>query len=123
MIKMMLIAGAGGFLGTCGRFLVNRWCAAFSHGPFPLATFIVNLVGCFLFGLFFGWLQRHGMLSSAQNALLVTGFCGGFTTFSTFASEIWTMSNRGDLVLSLVYLFASVALGVALVWLGRAITE
>lgn len=53
MIKSMLIAGCGGFVGTCGRFLVGKWCSGIFHGPFPMGTFMVNLIGCFLIGLFF----------------------------------------------------------------------
>lgn len=56
MIKMMLIAGAGGFVGTCGRYLVGKWSGAMFHGSFPMGTFLVNVIGCFIIGLLFGLL-------------------------------------------------------------------
>lgn len=123
MIKSMLIAGVGGFVGTCGRFLVGRWCAALFSGAFPLGTFIVNIVGCFLIGLFFGLLEKTDVVSPGVNVLLITGFCGGFTTFSTFAADMWELGNRGDWATFAVYLAASVVCGVLLVWGGRALVR
>lgn len=58
MIKMMLIAGAGGFVGTCGRFLIGKWSAGMYHGAFPMGTFLVNIIGCFIIGLLFGLLEK-----------------------------------------------------------------
>lgn len=59
MIKMMLLAGAGGFVGTCGRFLIGKWSSAMFHGAFPMGTFLVNIIGCFVIGLLFGLLEKH----------------------------------------------------------------
>lgn len=50
MFKMMLIAGCGGFVGTCGRYLVGKWCSGMWHGSFPMGTFMVNIIGCFIIG-------------------------------------------------------------------------
>ena len=58
MIKMMLIAGAGGFVGTCCRYLVTRWCAMLFSGSWPLGTFLVNVVGCFVFGVLLGLFEK-----------------------------------------------------------------
>lgn len=121
MIKAMLIAGAGGFVGTCCRYLVGRWSSSLFHGSFPIGTFIVNIVGCFLIGMFFGLLEKGHLMTPGENILLITGFCGGFTTFSTFACDIWTLGSKGDWVTTVVYLGLSVILGVVLVWVGRAI--
>ncbi|MDE7369435.1 MAG: fluoride efflux transporter CrcB [Muribaculaceae bacterium] len=121
MIKAMLIAGAGGFVGTCGRFLVNRWSAMFFHGEFPLGTFLVNIIGCFIIGLCIGLIEKANLLSANESLLLVTGFCGGFTTFSTFANDIWSLGNRGDWMVSVLYLVASLVCGLFLVWVGRVL--
>ena len=79
MIKMMLLAGAGGFVGTCGRFLVGKWSAGMFHGAFPMGTFLVNIIGCFIIGLLFGLLEKAHVMTPGENVMLITGFCGGFT--------------------------------------------
>jgi len=121
MIKSMLIAGCGGFIGTCGRFLIGKWCATIYHGAFPVGTFTVNLIGCFLIGLFFGLLEKTRVLSPGNSVLLITGFCGGFTTFSTFANDMWKLGENDNWVTCVIYLVASIICGILLVWTGRAI--
>lgn len=121
MIKMMLIAGAGGFVGTCCRYLVTRWCAMMFSGSWPLGTFLVNVAGCFVFGVLLGLFEKTQTVSTTESLLLVTGFCGGFTTFSAFAGEVCLLGDKGQFVTSLVYLLASVALGVIMVIAGRAL--
>jgi protein CrcB len=121
MIKMMLIAGAGGFVGTCCRYLVTRWCAMMFSGTWPLGTFLVNIVGCFVFGVLLGLFEKTQTVSTTESLLLVTGFCGGFTTFSAFAGEVCLLGDKGQFVTSLVYLLASVTLGVIMVIAGRAL--
>ncbi len=121
MIKMMLIAGAGGFVGTCCRYLVTRWCAMMFSGSWPLGTFLVNIVGCFVFGVLLGLFEKTQTVSTTESLLLVTGFCGGFTTFSAFAGEVCLLGDKGQFVTSLVYLLASVAIGVIMVIAGRAL--
>lgn len=120
---MMLIAGAGGFAGTCARFLIGRLCSAAGLGGLPVATFVVNIAGCFLIGLFMGLGERLQVLTSAHGALLVTGFCGGFTTFSAFANEIWSLGNRGEWCLSALYAGGSIVSGVAMVIAGRLLVR
>ena len=122
MFQTMLIAGAGGFVGTCCRFWVNKLSAIFSAGPFPWATFIVNIVGCFLFGAFLGWLEKNNCLTPNMRALLLVGFCGGFTTFSTFSDELFQMSSLNEWLWFAVYLILSVVLGILFVWLGRSVS-
>lgn len=117
----MLLAGAGGFAGTCCRFLIGKWSSTFFHGAFPMGTFLVNIIGCFIFGLLFGLLEKNNIMTSGENALLITGFCGGFTTFSTFANDMVVLSNKGDWASAGLYLAASVILGFLLVWGGRTL--
>lgn len=121
MIKAMLIAGAGGFVGTCGRYLIGKWSAGMFHGNFPMGTFLVNVIGCFIIGLFFGLLENAKVMTANENILLITGFCGGFTTFSSFADDMYVLSNKGDWTTFILYLAASVIAGVLLVWAGRAL--
>lgn len=121
MIKAMLIAGCGGFIGTCGRFLIGRWCRYLFHGIFPLGTFAVNLIGCFIIGLLVGLLEKTHLISSNYSIILITGFCGGFTTFSSFADDMWVLGSKGDWGTFALYIILSVVFGILLVWGGRAL--
>lgn len=118
---MMLIAGCGGFVGTCGRFLIGKWSSGMFHGAFPMGTFLVKIIGCFIIGLLFGLLEKAHVMTPGENVLLITGFCGGFTTFSSFADDMWVLISKGDWTTFIIYLLLSVVLGVLLVWGGRAL--
>lgn len=123
MIKTMIIAGLGGFIGTCMRFLTGKLCHLLVVGSFPLGTFMVNIVGSFIIGVLFGAAERTHAISPTMSALLITGFCGGFTTFSTFADDIYLLlQNRHYSTLAL-YAGGTILLGVALVWAGRALIK
>ena len=119
----MLIVGAGGFVGTCLRYLVGVFARQWFSGAFPVGTFIVNIVGCLIIGLVFGLSEKTGLLSSNYVLLLATGFCGGFTTFSAFANETLLLTAKGDTLTAAVYLLASVVLGILSVWLGRIVVN
>lgn len=115
----MLLAGVGGFVGTCLRYLTGRLCQLWATGGFPLGTFVVNIVGCFIIGLLFGAAERSNAISSSMSALLITGFCGGFTTFSTFSDDIFLLLQNRHYPTLALYSVGSIVLGVALVWAGR----
>jgi len=121
MIKAMILAGCGGFVGTCVRYLVGRWTASMFHGSFPMGTFLVNIIGCFIIGIFLGMLEKTHVMTSGENVFFITGFCGGFTTFSSFAADFWMLGNKGEWITSIAYLCASVIIGVLFVWGGRAL--
>lgn len=120
MMKMMLLAGVGGFVGTCLRYLTGRLCHLWTLGGFPLGTFVVNVVGSFVIGALLGLAERENILSLTMNVMLVTGFCGGFTTFSSFADDIFLLMQQRNWMLLTLYAGLSLVLGVAMVWLGRA---
>lgn len=123
MFKAMLIAGAGGFIGTCLRYLVGKFCHFYCSSPFPWGTFAVNIIGSFVIGIFFGLAERAHVISPNMNVFLITGFCGGFTTFSSFADDMFLlMQNKHWLYFSL-YLGLSIILGIVLVWLGRSLVK
>lgn len=123
MLKMMLLAGCGGFVGTALRFLTGKICAQIHLGNFPLGTFVVNIVGSLIIGILFGMAEQRGMLSQAMSAVLVTGFCGGFTTFSTFADDIFLLLQKGEWMLFFAYTLLSLVVGVLLVWAGRSLVH
>ncbi len=120
MIKMMLLAGVGGFVGTCLRYLTGRLCHLWALGGFPLGTFVVNVVGCFVIGALLGLAERNNFITPTMNVLLVTGFCGGFTTFSSFADDIFLLMQQRNWTIFAIYTSLSIILGVFFVWIGRS---
>ena len=121
MFKAMLIAGAGGFIGTCLRFLAGRLCHALCVSPFPWGTFAVNIIGSFIIGLLFGLAEKTNLLSAQMNVLLITGFCGGFTTFSSMSEDMFMLLQQRHWLMFAGYVAGSFALGLLMVWCGRSL--
>lgn len=122
MFKLLLLAGVGGFFGTCCRFLTNRLFLTYFQTKLPVATFTANILGCFILGLIIGLMNKAGIVSPKANALLVVGFCGGYTTFSTFSLETLNMGMNGEVLTSFLYVAISIILGLIAVWVGLLIT-
>lgn len=117
----VLLVFAGGAVGAPGRYLLDRFVQSRHRIRFPVGTLVINVLGCFLLGLVSGWSGA----SDAAVALLATGFCGGFTTFSTFAVEAVELALAGRARGAAVaggYATASVALGLAAAAAGVALT-
>jgi len=123
MIKTLLLVGTGGFLGSVSRFLASRLIQENLPVAFPFGTFFVNVSGCFLIGLIFGLSERSSVLDSGWKMFLAVGFCGGFTTFSTFANENLALLRDGDFFHFLMYTGLSVFLGITATFLGVLITR
>jgi len=123
MFKAVLLAGCGGFLGTCLRFLTGKLCALWFHSGFPWGTLTVNVVGSFLIGIFFGLAEKTHVVSPQMNLFLITGFCGGFTTFSSFTDDMFLMLQNKNWLSFIMYVGFSFLLGLLLVWLGRSIVK
>ena len=114
-----LLAGAGSFLGGGTRYLVSRWLPRPGAGAFPWATFAVNVAGCFLLGLVSGMGTAGRAADPRLRLLLATGFCGGFTTFSTFMDENLSLLRGGRPGAFALYAAASLVLGFAAIVLGH----
>jgi CrcB protein len=123
MIKNFLLVGLGGGIGSIARYLCQKWFNENYPHPFPWGTFAVNLAGCFLIGIIYAASEKTVILSPQTRLLLITGICGGFTTFSTFAFENMNLLRSGDIVYFLSYTIASVVLGIAAVFGGIAIIK
>jgi CrcB protein len=123
MIKTILLVGTGGFLGSVSRFLASRFMQNNFPSAFPFGTFLVNITGCFLIGLIYGLSERSSLVSPGWKLFLAVGFCGGFTTFSTFANENLALLRDGDFFHFLIYTGLSVFLGITATFLGVLITK
>ena len=116
-MKSFILVFLGGGLGSGLRYLVAIAMNQYSK-VLPFGTFTVNMIGCLLIGLVLGYAQKENTLTSNQTLLLATGFCGGFTTFSAFASENLELIRNGELFNFSIYAIGSVFLGILLILIG-----
>ncbi len=115
----ILCVGAGSCLGGMARYGVGKLVQQIAGTTlFPWGTFTVNVTGCFIIGLICGWLDRGVALSAAMRLFLTVGFCGGFTTFSTFANENYMLLQGSHPLLSPLYLLCSLVAGFGAVYAG-----
>jgi fluoride exporter len=123
MIKIILLIGTGSFIGGVSRFLTSRFVQNNVMSAFPFGTFAVNILGCFLIGLFYGISERGNLMSPEWRMFLTVGFCGGFTTFSTFANENLALIKDGNFFHFALYTSLSVFLGLMATYLGNLTTK
>lgn len=123
MLKNILLIGLGGAIGSVLRYLCNIAISKYFPSSFPWPTLAVNVFGCFLIGIFLALFGREHENQVDMRMLFVTGFCGGYTTFSAFALENLQLLQQGQLNLSVIYMIASIVLGLLAVWAGVAVVR
>ena len=117
MIYKLLAIALGGATGAVLRYLIYFYFDRLHQSDFPWATFIVNLSGSFLIGFLWGFFDRF-YISPGLRMFIFIGLLGSFTTFSTFAFDILSLTKDGEFKLMLAYLFSSNVLGIGLAFAG-----
>ena len=123
MIKNFLIIGLGGAVGSMLRYGVQKIFHVQSAAAFPTGTLLVNIVGCFLIGILWSLATRSFTWNDEMKLLSMTGFCGGFTTFSAFTLEGIGLLKENKTALFLIYLTVSVVGGLLATFIGIRIAK
>jgi CrcB protein len=121
-MKNLLLVFVGGGLGSTLRYIIGKYLNSTEAG-IPWGTFTANILGSFLIGLILGLVAKNNTFSHSQTLLLATGFCGGFTTFSTFAYENHIFLKSGDFLSFAMYTIASFIVGFLMVFLAMYLVK
>jgi CrcB protein len=121
-INIMLVFGGGG-IGSVVRFLLGRWVNAWHNHHFPFGTLAVNIVACMVLGFVVGIADHRQLISPSARLFWTVGFCGGFSTFSTFSAETLTLIQGGFHLSTVVYIMASLVLCLAGTFAGIYLGE
>ncbi len=122
MIKQIALVFVGGGFGSILRFLLGKYLNNSQNG-IPYGTFAANIIGSLLIGIILGYAAKNDTLSTNQTLLLATGFCGGFTTFSTFAYENHIFLKSGDFMTFALYTIGSFIIGFLAVFFGMYLAK
>ncbi len=115
-MKSIFYIFIGGGLGSVARYLVSNYTQKlWNINAFPFGTFIVNITGCFIIGMLSAYFLK---VDNSLKFLLITGFCGGYTTFSTFSAENYSLWQNGHFGVMAAYIILSVLIGLLAVFLG-----
>jgi len=123
MIKQLILVGLGGGIGSIFRYSVSRIINKDIPGIFPLGTFVINMTGCLIIGVLMGLSLRYEWFDKDYRLLLITGFCGGYTTFSAFSLENMKLFENGNYLTLALYVSASIIVGMISVWLGFILSK
>jgi len=122
-MKAITFVFLGGGLGSVLRFLISKWTVNHYAGSFPMGTFLANILACFVLGLIISVFGPRFGLEENYRHLWVIGFCGGFSTFSTFSNETLQLFQSNQHIMAISYVLASVLLCILVLmaglWLGQ----
>jgi CrcB protein len=121
-MRNLILVGGGGFLGSVARYYVTGWATQLTTvGRFTLGTLVVNVTGCFLIGLLAGLAEHAHVLSGPSRLFLLTGFLGGFTTYSAFAYRTYFLGREQLAVAAFANVALQVLLGLGAVLVGARV--
>lgn len=118
MLRTLFLIALGGGIGSMVRYLTALAIERYYSNIYPLATFVINILGCLLIGFLVGVLEKSQLSNSNLKWFLITGFCGGYTTFSAFGYENIALLENNHGGLAFLYIAASILTGLLAVWLG-----
>ncbi len=121
-MKHLLLVFIGGGFGSVARFTLGKWLNN-SQNLLPYGTMLANIAGSLIIGFVLGYLSKVVNFNENYALILATGFCGGFTTFSTFAYENHLFLKNGDYLSFLIYTLGSIILGIMAVFLGLYLSK
>jgi CrcB protein len=116
-VQLLLIA-FGGALGSVCRYGLSTMIQRLSSPFFPYGTFVVNVLGCLVFGIIIGAARQRFVLGPSERAFLLIGVLGGFTTFSTFSYETFALLQGGEFVRAFINVAGQVVCGLVALWAG-----
>jgi fluoride exporter len=122
-LQRILFVGLAGLLGTLARYGMSGIVARRFGETFPTGTLVVNIIGCFLAGVLFYLFQERFMINPEIRIATMIGFLGGFTTFSSFGLQTFTLLKDGEVALAILNVVISNVLGILMVWAGYALAK
>ena len=122
-MKHLLLVGFGGFFGSIARYWMSKLNLTWDFHSIPMGTLAVNIIGSFLIGFMLGIFMNSNLLHTNLKLFLVVGFCGGFTTFSSFTNENFLLLQNGQYLTALIYIGGSIIIGILAVFAGFLIAN
>ena len=122
-MQRLILIGLAGFAGTVLRYGLSGWTARRFGETFPLGTLVVNMIGCFLAGLLFYLMFDRYLVNQTIRTVVIIGLLGGFTTFSSFGLQTFTLLRDGEMGLALLNIAASNLGGLLMVWFGYSLAR
>ena len=117
-MKSILLVFLGGGLGSVARFSMGKWINTLHSQNFPWGTFVVNVIACFILGWIVGLADQKQILSAGSRLFWTVGFCGGFSTFSTFSAETLALLQSGLTTTLVLYIAFSLVVCVSAIFAG-----
>lgn len=121
-MKILLLIGTGSFIGGVLRYALSQFIQTKFLSAFPFGTLGVNIIGCFAIGIVFALSEKTNM-SPEMRLFLATGICGGFTTFSAFSNETFSLMRDGQLFYASAYITSSVLFGLFATFIGYSLLK